>query len=182
MVQAMVDKTGSGGSVTTVDYAYDDNGLRVSETTGGVTTEYLFDTLNHTGYAKQIEEHVNGTLSRTYTIGHMIHAQHDATNGVLAFLQDGHGSTRALLNTSGSVVQRFAFDAFGETLNGSGLTTADNAHAPWLRPNGAYSGVTGLTYHLDRWRRGHTFLAFDRYNTSDPIALQRNCQKLWMSR
>src|SRR5437879_13806879 len=41
------------GAVTIV---YDGDGNRVSETAGGVTTKYLVDTLNPTGYAQVMDE------------------------------------------------------------------------------------------------------------------------------
>lgn len=41
------------GSVTIV---YDGDGNRVSETVGGVTTKYLVDTVNPTGYAQVVDE------------------------------------------------------------------------------------------------------------------------------
>ncbi|HZW96318.1 MAG TPA: hypothetical protein VFF64_25455 [Candidatus Eremiobacteraceae bacterium] len=41
------------GSVSMV---YDDDGNRVSETVGGVTTKYLIDALNPTGYSQVLDE------------------------------------------------------------------------------------------------------------------------------
>lgn len=48
---------------------YDGDGNRVSETAGGVTTEYLVDTLNPTGYSQVLDEIVNGSVTRTYAYG-----------------------------------------------------------------------------------------------------------------
>jgi len=183
MVQVEIDSDGDTTIDSTVIYEYDDNGRRVSETVDDgstqVTRTYLFDPQNHTGYAKQVEEWVDdgsgAALHRTFTIGHMLIAQHDVVNGVLSFVQDGHGNTRALLDAAAAVVQRFAFDAFGETLAATGYTAADAAHTPWLQPDGAYSPAAGLTNHLARWRRGHAFLTLDSYagNTSDPLSLHK---------
>ncbi len=47
------------GAVTIV---YDGDGNRVSETVGGVTTKYLVDLLNPTGYSQVVDELVNGDL------------------------------------------------------------------------------------------------------------------------
>jgi hypothetical protein len=143
-----------------------------------VTRTYLFDPSGgHTGYAKPIEEWVDdgqgAALDRTYTIGHRIIAQFDTANGTLLFLQDAHGSTRALADDAGLVIQRFAYEAFGDTLAGSGLTLAAAAFTAWLRPDGAYDANTAFTYHLERWRSGHVFLTFDPFNTTDPIALHK---------
>jgi len=54
------------GGVTIV---YDGDGNRVSETVGGVTTKYVVDTLNPTGYSQVIDETVNGSVTRTYAYG-----------------------------------------------------------------------------------------------------------------
>ena len=54
------------GAVTIV---YDGDGNRVSETVGGVTTNYLVDTQNPTGYAQVVDELQNGTVTRTYSYG-----------------------------------------------------------------------------------------------------------------
>ena len=54
------------GSVSMV---YDGDGNRVSETAGGVTTKYLIDSLNPTGYAQVLDELVSGAVTKTYTYG-----------------------------------------------------------------------------------------------------------------
>lgn len=56
----------NGGAVSMV---YDGDGNRVSKTVNGVTTRYLVDELNPTGYAQVVEETVNGAPQRTYTYG-----------------------------------------------------------------------------------------------------------------
>jgi hypothetical protein len=56
----------SQGGVTIV---YDGDGNRVNETVAGVTTNYLVDTLNPTGYVQVVDELVSGTVSRTYAYG-----------------------------------------------------------------------------------------------------------------
>ena len=58
--------TANNGQVTMI---YDGDGNRVSKTVGGVTTQYLVDDLNPTGYAQVVEEVVNGAVTRQYTYG-----------------------------------------------------------------------------------------------------------------
>jgi hypothetical protein len=48
---------------------YDGDGNRVSETAGGVTTKYLIDTLNPTGYSQVLDELVSGAVTKIYTYG-----------------------------------------------------------------------------------------------------------------
>jgi YD repeat-containing protein len=54
------------GAVTIV---YDGDGNRVAETAGGVTTTYLVDTQNPTGYAQVVDELQSGTVARSYSYG-----------------------------------------------------------------------------------------------------------------
>jgi hypothetical protein len=54
----------NGGTVI-----YDGDGNRVAKTVGGVTTRYLVDDLDPTGYAQVVEEVVGGLVQRTYTYG-----------------------------------------------------------------------------------------------------------------
>jgi hypothetical protein len=54
------------GAVTVV---YDGDGNRVAETAAGVTTQYLVDTQNPTGYAQVVDELHAGAVSRSYTWG-----------------------------------------------------------------------------------------------------------------
>lgn len=155
--------------------------MRVKQTVtvdGGtsVVTEFLIDPQNHTGYAKAIEEIVDGTTARTYVMGHEIISQTDDAGGVRFFLHDGHGSTRALLDAAAAVVERYAYDAFGETLGGAGLTLAKDAATTWLfAGDGQFDPSNGLVNHIARWRQGHRFLSTDPFDGSiqDPLSLHK---------
>src|SRR5262249_13779346 len=50
-------------------YRYDGDGNLVSKIVGGVTTDYLVDSNNHTGHAQVVEEIVSGSVTRQYTYG-----------------------------------------------------------------------------------------------------------------
>jgi hypothetical protein len=56
----------NSGAVT---LQYDGDGNRVAKTESGVTTRYLVDDLNPTGYAQVVEEVESGSVERTYTHG-----------------------------------------------------------------------------------------------------------------
>jgi len=56
----------NGGAAT---LQCDGDGDRVAETASGVTTRHLVDDLNPTGYARVVEETVNGAPQREYTCG-----------------------------------------------------------------------------------------------------------------
>ncbi len=59
-------KSVNGGAITML---YDGDGNRVAKTVAGVTTRYLVDDLNPTGWPQVVEELANGVVQRTYTYG-----------------------------------------------------------------------------------------------------------------
>ena len=119
------DVTTTTAGTTTTDYAYDTSGVLASETTpstgsGQATTiYYLNDPNNPTGYTKAIQESTTlaGPATLSYVLGLKVEGQSDATNGTLYLITDGHGSTRALVNLSGGVVQTYDYDAFGDAMD-----------------------------------------------------------------
>ena len=52
-----------------VTIAYDGNGDRVSRLSSGVTTQFLVDDQNPTGYAQVLEDVVDGVPQVVYTFG-----------------------------------------------------------------------------------------------------------------
>jgi len=117
----VVDQTG-GQPVTIV---YDGDGNRVSVTANGVTTKYLVDTLNPTGYAQVVEEIVDGAVQRAYTYGHDLISQRQLIGGswVASYYgYDGHGSVRFLTDANGEVTDTYDYDAFGNLIRQTGNT------------------------------------------------------------
>jgi hypothetical protein len=170
----MVGYSGIGGSAS---YVYDDDGDRVAETTGGVTTYYLTDTQNPAGYAQPLEEHqstVTGTPSRTYLIGDHVYGQANSTGSVSYLLVDGHGSTQQITNSTGSVTSALAYTAYGTALN---FNPAALGGAYFFGGDAVYDPVSGLYLHGDgtRDRLGIRFIQRDTFdgNTQYPISLEK---------
>ena len=94
-------------------------------------TIFLQDKLNPMGYSQVLEEKdtPSGTPDGSYVIGNDVIAQADGSN-VRAFLYDGGGSTRALLDGTGQPItdQVYAYDAFGTRIEdpGSPITPVTN--------------------------------------------------------
>jgi RHS repeat-associated protein/uncharacterized repeat protein (TIGR01451 family) len=106
-----------------VAIVYDGDGNRVSETVGGVTTNYLVDTQNLTGYAQVVEELRAGAVVRRYSWGLGLISKFETGSSSLSFYgYDGHGSVRQLFNSAGVVTDTYDFDAFGNLINSSGST------------------------------------------------------------
>jgi uncharacterized delta-60 repeat protein len=171
-----VDANGDGdlGDTGDTTYVYDADGVRVRRAiVGGTSTQYLNDDLNPTGYSKAIEERDNGSTSpsRSFVLGHDPIAQVKPAE-TLYFMKDGRGTTRALLESSGTVKagQTFDFDAFSTLL---GSVTPETE---WLAADGRRDAETGFTYSLARYRDAWRFVSADdpRYGkSSDPVSLHK---------
>ena len=103
----------NGGAVQIV---YDGDGNRVRETAHGVTTTFLVDDRNPTGYAQVLEEIRSGTVVRSYCYGLDLIAQMRFTTNsspvTFFYGYDGHSNTRFLIDTSGAVTDTYDYDAF----------------------------------------------------------------------
>ena len=113
------------GQNNEVNITYDGAGNKVAETVNGVTTKYLIDSNNPTGYSQVVEEIVDGAVTRRYTLGHWIISETQNISGTWTtsfYGYDGHNSVRFLTNASGTVTDNYTFDAFGIKIAGAGTT------------------------------------------------------------
>jgi len=112
----------NGGAVTII---YDGDGNRVSKTVGGVTTQYLVDDMNPTGYAQVVEELQGSAVTRQYTYGlqRISQRQFVANAWTASFYgYDGGGNVRNLTNTAGAITDSYEYDAFGNSFTKQGTT------------------------------------------------------------
>ena len=134
------------GGVTVV---YDGDGNRVSETVAGVTTSYLVDTVNPTGYAQVVDELQNGAATRSYSYGLERISETQAINSTATtsfYDYDGHGSVRQLTNSTGVVTDTYDYDAFGNLINQTGSTPNN-----YLFAGEQYDPALGLYYNRARY-------------------------------
>lgn len=134
--------TGSDGNTYTYDFenrlltkngaevviVYDGDGNRVAKTVGGVTTRYLVDDRNLTGYAQVLEEVVGGTVALVYTYGLDLISQSQAS-GTSFYGYDGHRSVRLMTDATGAVTDRYDYDAFGNIITQIGNTPNVNLYS-----------------------------------------------------
>src|SRR5208282_1387677 len=160
------------GSVTVV---YDGDGNRVSETVGGVTTNYLVDTQNPTGYAQVVDELQSGSVSRTYSYGLERVSETQSINSTLTtsfYGYDGHGSVRQLTNSSGAVTDSYEYDAFGNLSNSTGSTPNN-----YLFAGEQYDPALALYYNRARYFNSATgrFWGMDTEDGQDrdPLSLHK---------
>ena len=142
---------------------YDGDGNRVSETVGGVTTQYLIDDRNPTGLPQVMDELVNGAVTRTYAYGLQRISENQLIGSTFMrsfYGYDGHGNVRFLTNNAGTVTDSYDYDAFGLPITSTG-TTPNN----YLYSGEQYDGPLGLYYLRARYYNPATgrFLVMDPY-------------------
>ena len=158
-----------------VTLAYDGDGNRVLETVGGVTTNYLVDTINPTGYAQVVDELVGGAVTRTYSYGLERINENQILNSTWTpsfYGYDGHGSVRQLTNAAGSITDSYDYDAFGNLVNQTGSTPNN-----YLFAGEQYDPALGLYYNRARYLSTTTgrFWSMDTQQGGDraPLSLHK---------
>jgi RHS repeat-associated protein len=162
----------NGGAVTMV---YDGDGNRVAKTVGGVTTGYLIDDNNPTGYAQVVEELTGGAVQRRYTHGRSRIGQTQLISSAWVtsyYGYDGGGSVRQLFDNTGAVTDSYVYDAFGNTVASTGTTP--NAY---LYRGEQYDASLQLYYLRARWMNPQSgrFITADTYEGEDeePASLHK---------
>ena len=164
-------------------YVYNQSGIRVGASTstkidGGPaenkTTSYLTDPANFTGYSQVLEETVNGTLAKSYTLGDDVLAQTAGTT--TSYLQyDGHGSTRLLTSATSAIANRFNYDAYGKNLFSANVTNP--ASTDMLYSGEQFDPNLQMQYLRARYydQNAGVFNRLDPYggNNSDPQSLHK---------
>ena len=111
-----------GGAVTLV---YDGDGNRVSKTAGGVTTQFLVDDLNPTGYLQVVDKVSAGAVQVRYTYGNMLvsQARNPSTSPATSFYgYDAHENVTFLTDAAGAVTDTYDYDAWGNLVESTGST------------------------------------------------------------
>jgi RHS repeat-associated protein len=113
-----VIKDSAGTVIQRVGYEYDSSGIRVGQNVDGAITKYLIDA--NLPYAQVLVEYrLSGLVLVSYTHGNDLIDQ--AQNEVTSFYHvDGLGSTRALSDNAGNLIDTYNYQSFGELLNSTG--------------------------------------------------------------
>ena len=88
-----------------VSYSYNSDGLRVSKTVNGVKTEYVWDGSSLIG-----QKTGNNVLVYLYAADGLAGFQYNGVN--YYYLKNGQGDVVAILNASGNIVAKYAYDAW----------------------------------------------------------------------
>ena len=151
----------NGGAVNIL---YDGDGNRVAKIVSGVTTRYLVDDLNPTGYAQVVEELSGaGPVQRQYTYGLQRISQNQLISNTWTpsfYGYDGFGTVRQLTNSAAAITDTYDYDAFGNKINSTGSTPNN-----YLYRGEQYDSDLGLYYLRARYMNPLT----GRFMGRDPI-------------
>jgi RHS repeat-associated protein len=156
--------------------AYDGDGNRVSKTVGGVTTYYLMDDRNPSGYAQVVEEITASAgatnLTKVYAYGLDLISRQQPGVATNYYGHDGHGSVRYLTGTSGDITDTYTYDAFGNLIASSGSTENN-----YLYCGEQYDPQLKFYYNRARYLNPDTgrFWTMDTFagNNEDPLSLHK---------
>ncbi|MEE9426377.1 MAG: polymorphic toxin-type HINT domain-containing protein [Methylococcales bacterium] len=157
----------TAGNITR--YQYNSDGIRTEQSTGLETTGYVVD--SNRDYAQVLQESVNGAEIVSYTYGDDLVSQtRDAATHHYHY--DGLGSTRYLSDASGTLTDRYDYEAFGQLLNETGSTENRYRFAGEQLDSGLdqyylraryYNQYAGRFTQMDTWMG----------NNSDPVTLHK---------
>ncbi len=152
----------------TIEYQYNDRGIRVGRVVDGVETRFLIDDLRP--YAQVLEKYgATGDLKASYTYGYDLVSQQQGTQLVFHHV-DGLGSTRQLTNAAGAIEDAYVYDAFGNLIEGG-----ERFENSYLFAGEQRDSEVGLDYLRARYYNPAIgrFISVDPYEgtLSDPFSL-----------
>ncbi len=160
---------------TNIQITYDTDGNRISKTVGGITTTYLVDDQNPTGYPQVLVEWTslspyNGT-SISYAYGLSLISQCTDGDDILYFASDGQGSTRMLLDGN-TVAASFDYDGYGNLLNSTNSTTSNYRYTGQQWDPDLQQYYLRARYYDPKLGRFWTIDTYDGDQT-DPLSLHK---------
>jgi RHS repeat-associated protein len=172
------------GTAVVTQYKYNPQGIRTEKIESGVSTQYLIDPYNPTGYAQVLEERTGAANSPTtqnrihYTLGDDVISQAKSVwtlNGSEWVLQtaydteyllyDGHGSTRQLIRPNKTIIDNYSYDSYGILLGGNPTPTSPGA-TKYLYAGEQFDTAAQSYYLRARYYNPNN----GRFNQTDPFA------------
>jgi RHS repeat-associated protein len=137
------------GRTLTTEFAYNGDGVRISKTVAGDTTQYVLD------LAATLPVVISDTEA-VYLYGLDIIAQQQSER--LYYVHDGLGSVRQLVDTTGQIETNYAYDPFGVPLVGG------EVYNPYQFSGEAWDAEVELLYLRARYYQPEV----GRFVTKDP--------------
>ena len=160
-------------------YAYNGDGIRMSKTVSSTTTQETWNVLA----AQEPELLVDGSTYYVYGPDGLPLEQINGST-VLYYLHDQGGSTRVLTNSSGTAVDTYSYDPYGELVASTGSDTnplgfageyTDSESGYLYLENRYYDPATAelssVDLAVDLTQSAYAYAEDDPVNISDPIGL-----------
>jgi RHS repeat-associated protein len=148
-------------------FAYNGDGLRMSESTAGSTIQFAWDS------TPSVPELVSdGNASYVYGPGGLPIEQIDSSGNPTYFFHDAIGSARALVSGTGAIGATYAYSPYGLLQKVTGT-----ASTPLLYGQGYSDQAVGLIYLVNRYYDPAT----GQFLTSDPALDETNQAYLYAS-
>ena len=145
------------GGTGTVTFKYDPFGRRIEKSSASGTTNYLYDGNNSVEEADQTGAELTH-YSQADSIDEPLAA---ARSGAIGFYeQDGMGSVTSLTGSTGTVLNSYTYDAYGNVASSTGSFVN-----PFLYTGRDYDSETGLRYYRARYYDPQT----GRFLSEDPL-------------
>jgi RHS repeat-associated protein len=144
-------------------FQYDGMANRVGSVHNGVVSRYLIDP---SGYGNvEAEFDGSGAATTHYTYGLDLTTSIQASGTTSYYHFDGTGNTSQITNSSGNVVNSYAYLPFGEkSALASGVANPFTYNGQW----GVRDEGSGLYFMRNRWYNP----SLGRFQQTDPIGLQ----------
>lgn len=148
---------------TTLAYLYDALGNRIKKTSGSVVTKYIVDP-NRTLPSVLAETNASGNITSYYVYGLGVISKIVGTTAYF-YQYDGLGSTVAITDKTGAVVNKYAYDDFGNLATNSTETVANPFK--YVGKFGVATDLPDLLYMRARYYSP----SVGRFINKDPIGL-----------
>jgi len=180
----LIVRTKADGS--TINIVYDADGNRIAKNILNPSaqtvssTTWLVDTNNLTGYAQVVEERTVTASTNTtslYSYGTQLVSRTDVDTryslpAARYYTVDGHGNVRELTDSTGTITDRYDYDAFGDLIAISG-SSANN----YLYCGEQFDADLGLYYNRARYLNTDSgrFWSMDDYegSSAQPVSLSK---------
>lgn len=166
---------------TKAEFAYDALGRRIKvvDSVAGTTTLYYYNT----NWQVLCEKNNAGTTQRWYVYGNYIDEplMMRTASGKYYYIHDNLYSTAALVNSAGTVVERYEYDAYGKPriMNASYSVLSSSAYGnPYLFTSRNADRLDNGNLWLQYNRNRYFSYSMGRMLTCDPLGVVPNAQNL----
>ncbi|OHB55564.1 MAG: hypothetical protein A2Y07_03270 [Planctomycetes bacterium GWF2_50_10] len=159
-------------------YAYDSLGRRIKKVAGSMTTYYYYDTMG-----RVIAERVGSAAARSFVYGNSLDEVLSMTdisdnNSTYYYMSDALGSTMALTDSAGALVERYQYNAYGQPyiFSADGEQITESACGNQYLFTGKRVDLVGESMLQDNVNRTYHY-DLGRWIQADPLGVVPNAKR-----